>query len=153
MQANLCVWCPDKGVPLEQPHESYLSLQQSKPHPNTVARSKTKWHVTELWSFGFLLWCEPIKKRFPGRQIKHTTLNKRITYLSGLNFSGSSQYCGSWWSDRIGIMILVPFWMVIPFTVVVFRHTRSVLKLMVMHPQHFLCETNLEHNMHLVAGG
>ena len=39
----LCVWCPHKGVPLEQLHEGYLSLQQSKSHPNAVARTKTKW--------------------------------------------------------------------------------------------------------------
>ena len=54
----LCVWCPDKGVPLQKLHESYLSFKQSKPHPNTVARSKTKWHVTELRSFRFLLCCK-----------------------------------------------------------------------------------------------
>ena len=57
----LCVWCLDKGVPLKQLHESYLNHQQSKPHPNTVTRSKTKWHVTELWSLGFLFWCKSMR--------------------------------------------------------------------------------------------
>ena len=54
----LSIWCPDKGVPLEQLYEGYLSLQQSKPHPNAVARTKTKWHVNCGRSFSFLLCCE-----------------------------------------------------------------------------------------------
>ena len=61
--AYLSIWCPDKGVPLEQLYEGYLSLQQSKPHPNAVARTKTKWHVSKLRPLGSLLWSKPTKKK------------------------------------------------------------------------------------------
>ena len=61
MTHYLSVWCPDKGVPLEQLYEDNLSLQQSKPHPNAVARTKTKWQVTELGTFCFLFCFKPIK--------------------------------------------------------------------------------------------
>ena len=60
MTVYLCVWCPHKGVPLEQLHEGYLSLKQSKPHPNAAARTKTKWQMAELGPLGSLLCCEPI---------------------------------------------------------------------------------------------
>ena len=56
----LSVWCPDKGVLLEQLYQSHLSLQQSKPHPYAVARTKSKWHVSKLWPLGSLLWGKPI---------------------------------------------------------------------------------------------
>ena len=59
----LSVWCPDKGVLLEQLYQSHLSLQQSKPHPNAVAWAETKWNVSKLWPLGSLLWGKPIQKK------------------------------------------------------------------------------------------
>ena len=55
----LSLWGSDEGVPLEQLNEGNLSLQQSQPHPNTAAWTKTKRHVTQLRPLGFLLCCEP----------------------------------------------------------------------------------------------
>ena len=55
----LGIWCPNKGVLLKQLYESHLSLQQSKPHSNAAARTKTKWHVSKLWPLGSLLWGKP----------------------------------------------------------------------------------------------
>ena len=55
----LSLWSSDESVPLEQLNEGNLSLQQSQPHPNTDAWTKTKWHVTELRPLGFFFRSEP----------------------------------------------------------------------------------------------
>ena len=49
-----------ESVSLEQLNEGNLSLQQSQPHPNTDARTKTKWHVAQLRPLGFLFRRKPV---------------------------------------------------------------------------------------------
>ena len=58
----LCFWCSDKGVLLQHFNESNLSLQQSQPHTNADTWTKSKRHVAELRSLGFLFWSEPVGK-------------------------------------------------------------------------------------------
>ena len=58
----LSLWSSDESVPLEQLNEGNLSLQQSQPHPNTAAWTKTKGHVAQLRPFGFFFRCKPICK-------------------------------------------------------------------------------------------
>ncbi len=50
-------------------------------------------------------------------------------HLSGLNWSGSSQYCGSLFITVIGTMMHIPLGIVNPLTVVVSTQRRSKLQL------------------------
>ena len=43
--AYLSLWSSGESVLLEQLNEGNLSLQQSQPHPNTAAGTKTEWYV------------------------------------------------------------------------------------------------------------
>ena len=73
----LSIWCPNKSVLLEQLYESHLSLQQSKPHPNAAARTKTKRHVSKLWPLGSLLWGKPTTETVT---IQYHTCTHRSSY-------------------------------------------------------------------------
>ena len=59
-QIYLSLRSSDESVPLEQLNEGNLSLQQSQPHTNTAAWSKTKGHVGHLRPIGFFFCSKPV---------------------------------------------------------------------------------------------
>ena len=56
----LCFWCLDKTNPPQYLDEGNLSLQESKPHANTAAWARPKWHVAELRTLSLLFSSKPI---------------------------------------------------------------------------------------------
>ena len=54
MHAYLCFWCLHKTKPPQYLNENNLNLQESKPHANTAAWARPKWHVAELRALGHL---------------------------------------------------------------------------------------------------
>ena len=74
----LSVWCLNEGITLEQLHEGHLGHQQSKPHPNAAARTKPKWYVTKLRTFGSLICCKSRDKKLRPQLVACTCKQKVI---------------------------------------------------------------------------
>ncbi len=120
---HLCVGGPHKRELPQHFNQSQFSLKHSKPHTNAVSRAMSEWHVTQLWALGLPLRGEPTE----GNISELSYIYRQSLNLSGMNLSGSSQYCGSLCRCAIGTVTDTPFGIVRSLMVMVLVHRRRVL--------------------------